>query len=433
MNLTLHLFDDRQARRWDPMALTRPVGSLLFGALRMWERGERVLGVRCASLLSGEELRGFEEPGSPPALLPGELPMGDIRILLLSRAVPNGPLPTGWDDPAGTTLVMQDEVVGWVLPPGVPLPDPEALLDPASARFAGPERVLDGRVLQDPWDLLAGNAERMAEDIQGLLPPLHGGPEQPVGVHVLGTHPVQLGPGVEVEPGVVMDVRDGPIRFEAGVQIRAFTRIEGPAWFGPGCILQGGVLTHVGAGPRCRLRGEIEASLIQGWSNKAHDGYLGHAWVGSWVNLGALTTNSDLKNNYGNVRLRTRDGEVDTGLMKLGCFLGDHVKTGIGTLLNTGTVVGAGSNIFGGAMPPSRVPAFSWGSGADLTTHRVDRFLETARRAMARRDIPLTEGMAQVLSQAFRNTAGERSAAGSTPSEETPGPPMHEGGGRASP
>ena len=418
MNVSLHLFDDQQARRWEPMALTRPVGSLLFGALRMYERGERVLGIPCASLLAGEALRGFQEPGSPPALLPADLPDEGNRVLLLSRAVPHGSLPSGWDDPGGTTLLMQDQVVGWVLPPGVPLPAPEALLDPPSARFAGVERILPGRVLQRPWDLVEGNAERIAADIHHLLPPLPDGPKGQDGVHVLGTHLVQLGAGVEMEPGVVLDVREGPIRFEAGVRIRAFTRVEGPAWFGPGCILQGGVLTHVGAGPRCRLRGEIEASLIQGWSNKAHDGYLGHAWLGSWVNLGALTTNSDLKNNYGSVRLRTQDGEVDSGLMKLGCFLGDHVKTGIGTLLNTGTVVGAGSNVFGGAMPPNRVPAFSWGSGTDLTTHRVDRFLETARRAMSRRDIPLTEGMVRVLSNAFRESEGDRQGAGMTPPQE---------------
>ena len=199
--------------------------------------------------------------------------------------------------------------------------------------------------------------------------------------------------------------------------MRAFTRIEGPSWFGPGCILQGGVLTHVGAGPRCRLRGEIEASVIQGWSNKAHDGYLGHAWLGSWVNLGAMTTNSDLKNNYGSVRIRTSSRTADTGLMKLGCLLGDHVKTGIGTLLNTGTVLGAGSNVFGGAMPPGFVPPFSWGSGVELSTHRLERFLETAERAMGRRDIPLTEGMRAVLTRAFEGTSTLRST---FPGDSTP-------------
>jgi len=127
------------------------------------------------------------------------------------------------------------------------------------------------------------------------------------------------------------------------------------------------------------------------------------------VNLGALTTNSDLKNNYGTVSMWTPEGDVDTKQIKIGCFLGDHVKTGIGTLLNTGTVVGAGSNIFGDAMPPVAVPPFSWGSGSNLTEYRLDKFLETAERVMARREVTLTSGMRRVLEAAWSTTAGRRS------------------------
>jgi UDP-N-acetylglucosamine diphosphorylase/glucosamine-1-phosphate N-acetyltransferase len=148
----------------------------------------------------------------------------------------------------------------------------------------------------------------------------------------------------------------------------------------------------------------VESSVILGYSNKAHDGFLGHAYVGRWVNLGALTTNSDLKNNYGPVRVGGPQGPVDTGLTKVGAFLGDHVKTGIGTLLNTGTVVGAGSNIFGGLMPPLFVPPFSWGRGHELTEYRLDKFLDVARRAMARRDLELDQAAETVLRRAWEAT-----------------------------
>ena len=143
---------------------------------------------------------------------------------------------------------------------------------------------------------------------------------------------------------------------------------------GRNSIILGGVLSEVSIGPVCKVRGEVECSLILGYSNKGHDGFLGHAYLGRWVNLGAFTTNSDLKNSYGQVRVGGASGPVDTGLMKVGCFLGDHVKTGIGTFLNTGTVIGTGSNVFGGAMPPTYVPPFSWGSG-----HRLDEYLESVR------------------------------------------------------
>jgi hypothetical protein len=157
----------------------------------------------------------------------------------------------------------------------------------------------------------------------------------------------------------------------------------------------------------CKIRGEFAESVALGWVNKAHDGHIGHAYLGAWVNLGAETTNSDLKNNYSTVRLWTPDGEADTGEMKIGCFLGDHVKTGIGLLLNTGTVVGAGSNLYGAEMPPKHVPPFSWGTGGVLEAYRVDRFLQVAERAMQRRGVTLSDGARRQLEGAWRRGRGE--------------------------
>jgi UDP-N-acetylglucosamine diphosphorylase/glucosamine-1-phosphate N-acetyltransferase len=228
----------------------------------------------------------------------------------------------------------------------------------------------------------------------------------PPGVYVLGDAAtgLRIAPGALIEPGVVFDVRHGPVRIEEEVIIRAFTRLAGPAWIGRGAIVLGGSLEAVSIGPVCRVRGEVEESIFQGYSNKAHDGFLGHACVGRWVNLGALTTNSDLKNNYGSIRLWAPAGEVDTGEMKLGCLLGDHVKTGIGVMLNTGTVVGAGSNLFGAVQPPKYVAPFSWGSGENLSEYRLDRFLAVAERALSRRNVAFTVGMRRVLETAWLST-----------------------------
>jgi hypothetical protein len=158
------------------------------------------------------------------------------------------------------------------------------------------------------------------------------------------------------------------------------------------------------------VRGEVTDSIFLGFSNKAHDGHIGHAVLGRWVNLGAGTINSDLKNTYSSVRLRLADGDVDTGLLKCGAFIGDHVKTGIGTLLSTGTVIGAGSNLFGGRMPPTSVPAFSWGEGDRLGEHRIDKFFATAEIAMLRRGVELSEGMRHVLGRAAERTKTARGA-----------------------
>jgi hypothetical protein len=137
--------------------------------------------------------------------------------------------------------------------------------------------------------------------------------------------------------------------------------------------------------------------------NKAHDGYLGHSLLGRWVNLGAFTTNSDLKNNYGPVRAGAAAGEVETGLLKLGVLVGDHAKTGIGTLLNAGTVVGAGSNVYGGRFPWKWIPPFGWGTSEAFGPYRLEPFLATVERAMGRRGILLDTGEREFLTKAWRS------------------------------
>lgn len=189
----------------------------------------------------------------------------------------------------------------------------------------------------------------------------------------------------------------------------AFTRISGPTFVGPGSHLLGGHFQGVSIGPACKVRGEVVNSVLLGYSNKAHDGYLGHSYTGKWVNLGALTTNSDLKNNYSTVRVPTVRGKVDTGLIKMGCMIGDHVKTGIGTLLATGSVIGAGSNLFGGLLSPQYVPPFTWGSINKLEEYHLDRFLKVVERSMGRRDMPLLDETRTLLENAWKKTKPDRS------------------------
>jgi hypothetical protein len=167
--------------------------------------------------------------------------------------------------------------------------------------------------------------------------------------------------------------------------------------------LLGGRIATVAVGPECRVGGEVDTAILQGFSNKRHQGFLGHAIIGEWVNLGAMTANSDLKNNYGNVRVWADGADVDSGESKIGCFLGDHVKTGIGTLLTTGCVVGPASNLFGGGMvAPRFLPGWSWWDGDKVVPHDWEKFLNTARLAMARRDEKLDQETEIALRQAYQ-------------------------------
>ncbi|NJD19551.1 MAG: hypothetical protein FIA95_09770, partial [Gemmatimonadetes bacterium] len=351
----LYLFDDGTARRWAPFTLTRPAGELRFGCLTLRERTERVLGVPCAGQMSRRALAGFDEPAAAPVVARGSMPLEPTRILLSSRAVLEFQ-----DVPelAPGRVTLGGETVGWVLRPGEPLPGEELIRTPWTAT-EGSATELVGEVLQRPWHLVSGTPARVAGDIARLHPGEHELP----GVVRIGMAEISLGAGAEVEPGVVVDTRHGPVRLDDGVRVEGPARLVGPLYVGRDSTVLGGHVGRSSIGPVCKVRGELTWSVLLGWDNKAHDGYLGHALVGRWVNLGAYTSNSDLKNTLGTIRVWTPAGEEDSGLVKVGCLLGDHVKTGIGTLLNTGTVIGAGSNVFGGVMPPRVVPPFAWGAG----------------------------------------------------------------------
>jgi UDP-N-acetylglucosamine diphosphorylase / glucose-1-phosphate thymidylyltransferase / UDP-N-acetylgalactosamine diphosphorylase / glucosamine-1-phosphate N-acetyltransferase / galactosamine-1-phosphate N-acetyltransferase len=405
----LVLFDDALALAWRPFSLTRPAGELMYGAFTMRARAERVFRARCIGHVTAPHLAGFEEPGAPPVVATwsfldaggaartavSDLPTDRARLFLNARAVP------AWDaafaPPAGAAEVRIGNVsVGRWVPAGAPSPPEDDLLAKHGTRAVV---ALPGVVLERTWQLMSGSPAQLERDIAAAAPPA----EAAHGVSLLGpADRLRLGKDVVVEPNVVIDVTHGPVWLDDGVTVRAFTRLVGPSYVGPGSTLLGGPYEAVTIGPRCKVHGEIEESVVLGYSNKAHDGFLGHAYLGRWVNLGALTTNSDLKNNYGSIRLWTMHGEVDTGEIKVGCFLGDHVKTGIGVMLNTGTVVGAGANIFGAVQPPKYVPPFRWGAGDALVEYDLARFLDTAKTVMGRRGVELTDGMRAMLTEAWR-------------------------------
>lgn len=425
------LVDDARARSWSPFCETRPVGELRYGAMLLRERVERFWGAAVEGYVIGTDssgaasnglpapgtdpadaaLGGFDDPGAPAVLL-GERPVEAGTMFWLSRAAPklSSVAPElGGDVPRFLTL-------GGALA-GLWIPTPDALADAAGAGtplFGFGQRLpdglegvpVDGELLDWPWCLVESNAGALADDLAHL----HGRESSfapPAGVHVVGDGGVSLGTSARIGPAVVLDTRDGPIRLDDGVAVEGPARLVGPLHLGTGSVVFGGHLSRLSAGPVCKLRGEIDTAVLLGFVNKAHDGYLGHALLGRWVNLGALTTNSDLKNDYGPVRVELPSGTVETGSIKVGAFLGDHVKTGIGTVLNTGAVVGAGSNVFGGGMPPKSLPPFSWFGGGALAPYRWEKFLEVARTVTARRNQPWTPGNERVLRALWEATHGK--------------------------
>jgi UDP-N-acetylglucosamine diphosphorylase/glucosamine-1-phosphate N-acetyltransferase len=218
-----------------------------------------------------------------------------------------------------------------------------------------------------------------------------------------------LAPGVELGPGAVVDASGGAVLLDREVEVGALSVLTGPCYLGPGTRLKPHSQLHgVWTGPQCRLGGEIEETQFQGYANKQHHGFLGHAAVGEWVNLGAGATNSDLKNNYSGVRVEQGGRQLETQQRFLGCCLGDHVKLGIQGRLSTGTVLEPFTNWFGGDFPAKGLPPFTWGGDGELVEHALEKALATAAIAMGRRGQVLTPAAAAVARALFAETAAWR-------------------------
>jgi UDP-N-acetylglucosamine diphosphorylase/glucosamine-1-phosphate N-acetyltransferase len=354
---------------WAPFAGARPIAELRAGAWRIRDRWSGLLGLDEVSVLGGATPE-FADVGSAPLHAPGILE--GPALLVRSDFAPSA-AELEW--PAGMARLTHDGVtVGWRLPAG--------------ARWEGPNDQgsaleVDGILLRGTWDLITALEHLLPPDCAGAL----ATPPDPVpdGVIVLGDPGDVACYGAAVEPGVVFDVRHGVVVLEEGVVVRSGTRLEGPLFVGPGTQLLGGAIRHSSIGPVCRVHGEVASSVFLGYANKSHDGFVGHSVVGHWANLGAGTITSNLKNTYGEVRLDLPGGRVDTGRTFLGAMVGDHAKTAIGTLLSTGTIIGAGANVVG-APVPRWVPPFAWGAGGAERLD-VDGFIRIAKRVLPRRQV----------------------------------------------
>jgi len=393
------LHDPHVRARWSPFRESGSIGRLLFGTKTLAAR--------------------LETWGGLPVLDEEAPATDDAALWVTPRFVPSNSGPPsaaleGLGEKALRRLILPDgRPVGWAVPAGCTVPP----LDAEPGDLHDTPWVVEGDLLHSPWSLMERNPDQLTHDlnhIQGTdRSPSHPMRQLAPGAHadgfwVIGDAPVTVEGDLAIAPQVVLDATHGPIHLSRGVRLEPFTHLIGPSWIGADTRILGGRIGAVTVGPSCRVRGDVEGSVIQGWVNKAHEGFLGHAVVGSWVNLGALTTNSDLKNTYGTVRVPLGPNQdEDTGMIKAGVLLGDHVKTGIGTLISTGTVVGVGSNLFGGGpLPPRWVPPFSWVSGERPVPVRYEAFVTMAQRSMARRSQELSPQDEARLKEIWAKTHG---------------------------
>lgn len=390
------LYDDSIARASEPFALTRPFGEMRAGAYLIRERWERLLGSRATAFVGAPHLATFDELGAPPAAT-GTLKAG--TIIVNTRFAPViGPV-IGQLTVGSAVLSTEQHVAAVVLSSDTPVTRFAAgtLMLETLAKHTG--ATVPGWWMHETWDIvrhlpemLTGDAADLAASFAALLPK---------GASVLGEHPAAIAPGAFVEPHVVFDTTAGAVVVLEGARISAFARIAGPTVIGPHTLVAGGRYSCIAAGEHSRLCGEMSVVSVQGHANKAHDGFVGHSILGRWSNLGAGTITSNLKNTYGTIRVQDGRGPHDTGMQFLGSLIGDHAKIAIGTRLNTGTIVGAGANVFGDHAPEKYVPPFSWGDLAPFARYERDRFVDVAAQVMRRRGVTLSTGTGTALGAAW--------------------------------
>ncbi|GIW06808.1 MAG: hypothetical protein KatS3mg060_1613 [Dehalococcoidia bacterium] len=390
------VFDD--GRSIYPFTLTRPAIDLRLGALRLWEKIAVVGTARIGLLVNDRIAAVVAERGDTP---PVNEPLAEGPTWLLN----------------GRTLYAA-RFWRTVVESLVELPPHEeyavrdgdrvilALLGEERARRFSeavrsgrpPLEALDGIPVGEeavdwidwPWDLVRLNAAEIAADWDRLGGQKRSGTVSPAATVYRPEH-VRIEGGARVEAGAVLDAREGPIWIGEGAIVHPLAYVQGPVAIGSGSEVMPGARVRQGTslGPGCLVGGEVEETIFQGWTNKYHDGFVGHSVIGAWGNLGALTTTSDLKNTYGTVRVELPEGIRDTGELKIGCFLGDQVRLGIGTLLTSGAVIGPACNLFGGTLLPKTIPPFAWGGADGIERYDVERFLSTAATAMRRRGATL--------------------------------------------
>ncbi len=388
----LYVFEDSQADWLFPLTYTRAAFELRCGHYTLLERlaknlPQPIAGMLVRSALT-ELMRGriTDVPVNPPLSTKDGILLVNARCLLLKNALWN----MAGDDCAG---LAQGTVVWMNLSP--------ALAAEADLSRLHEPRVLDGLVqrvqhvsadaalINRPWDLFAHQRAAMEEDFAVLGAANHA--TVMAGAHLLNPGQIHLAQGVKIWPGAVLDAQNGPIIVGEGAEIRANAVVTGPASIGAHCLIRNmaDIREETTLGPGCRVGGEIVGTIFLGNGNKQHHGFLGQSIVGEWVNLGAGTTTSNVKNTYGTVKMPLNGVDEASGRQFLGSIIGDHAKLGIGTYLSTGSVVGFGSHIVM-PRPPRFVPSFAWVTDKGVQRADFEKLEQIAATVMARRGAEFT-------------------------------------------
>jgi len=409
------IFEDEFQKNLNPLTYTRPIYDLRCGILTLQEKIEKRFPESKVILHTREYLFELVKRNNPTKLV-NEIGNSIDKLLLVNGALLAddnfiNKLELEDDD---ILLTKRDQLVAAVISSN----NMKIVTDQLTSLFslksftAIDRKDIDVKLISYPWNLVHNNGEQISKDFELLVDRdqelINGDIHE--GVHMLNSRDIFVGEGAKIKPGAVLDAEEGPIFIDKNATVFPNTVIQGPTSVGENALIKIGakIYGETSIGPVCKISGEIGESILHSYSNKQHNGFLGHAYLGSWVNIGAGTNNSDLKNNYGNVRVTINDVEFDTGEVMAGLIMGDHAKSGIDTMFNTGTVVGVSANVFGTGFPPKYIPSFSWGNNEGFVDYQMDKAIETIRTVMDRRGKSFNKRDKLVLQHIFDFTAKYR-------------------------
>lgn len=388
--MKLAIFDDNPIKFY-PVSLTRSVGDIRCGILKFRQRLQAIFFGDEDSVIIDETLVPLYKERHPDWTLnaiSGDTLFVNSRLKINSDIMKNiktlqinQVIKDKANDIAAFRINSKKQ--------SVKLNGLSSLLDKA-----GVTKVKDV-LYQNIADIIMDNSRMIEFDFEQFFKDEENFIETEPGVTILNPYQVWIGEGAVLKAGVVIDASYGSVVIDEKAEIMANSVIFGPAYIGKNSKIKIGSKIYGGTsiGPVCKVGGEVEGSIIQAYSNKQHDGFLGHAYLGEWVNIGAGTNNSDLKNNYKPVTFYSYEAKtrIQSGYQFLGSIIGDHTKTGINCTLNTGVVIGAGCNLWGKDLISEYVPSFSWGEAGALSTYDYDAFIQTTASVKQRRQLDLSD------------------------------------------
>ena len=397
------IFDDGKRSNFFPITFTHSTSDLRVGILKLRQRISSYFELSETNVIVSSELEAIYKERHKDWKV-NEIPIEETIFINSRIKIDENSKKAILDLQKDECLIKNDTILAVRCIPDKKIISSENL----NSQFPNSKRIenLDINCWEYLWELIGENADYIKRDFNDIFYDKDNYFETELGTTVMNPYNVWIGDGTVIKPGVVIDATDGPVVIDENVTIMSNAVIIGPAYIGKGSTIKVGAKIYEGTsiGPKCKIGGEVEETIFQGYTNKQHDGFLGHSYLGEWINLGADTNNSDLKNNYGTISMYfyPQKKKIDSKNHFLGVIIGDHSKTGINSTINTGTVIGIGCSLFGADLIKNHVPSFNIGTGAKLVEYFLDEFIETAVLVKKRRGLKFSESEKELYSKIYK-------------------------------